>query len=66
MRATALLCPDEARPWTSAVRALVVGAVFAATMSFAPLAAARSRRCADAHIPIARTSRAALQRAVVC
>jgi uncharacterized protein YkwD len=40
--------------------------VLAFAMAFTAVAAARGRGCAGAHTPIARTSRASLQRAVVC
>ncbi len=63
---TAALCPDEARPWAAARRTLVAVGVLAVAMSFTAVAAARGRGCAGARTPIARASRADLQRAVVC
>ena len=63
---TAVLCPDEARPWAAARRTLVAVGVLAVAMSFTAVAAARGRGCAGARTPIARASRADLQRAVVC
>lgn len=100
---TASLCLDEARAWTVARCAVAAIAVLVASVSFIPVAAARSRHgtvarfvaaarvrqpatprtrhtparvrrpavtrrrgCAAARTPIARASRAALQRAVVC
>jgi uncharacterized protein YkwD len=66
-RDTASLCCGVAYPRTLAVRTAAVAAVVIASMSVAvSAAAARSRRCARANAPVATTSRAALQRAVVC
>ncbi len=66
IRDTASLCRGEAYPWTLAARAVLVTAVVIASMSVVSAASARGRGCAQAHTPIAATSRAALQRAVVC
>ena len=63
---TAVLCRAEARPWAAARRVVAAAVVLVASMSFAAVAAARGRGCTDARTPIARTSRATLQRAVVC
>lgn len=63
---TAALCPDTARPWAAARRTVVTVGVLAVALSFSAVAGARSRGCAGARTRIARTSRADLQRAVVC
>jgi uncharacterized protein YkwD len=63
---TAVLCPDPARPWAAARRIVVAVGVLVLGMSFTAVAAARGRGCAGARTQIARTSRAALQRTVVC
>lgn len=63
---TAVLCRDEARPWAAARRIVAAVAVLVASMSFAGVATARGRGCRGARTPIARTSRASLQRTVVC
>jgi uncharacterized protein YkwD len=66
IRDTASLCRGEAYPWTLAVRAVAVAAIVTASMSLVSVASARGRGCAKAHSPIRATSRAVLQRAVVC
>jgi uncharacterized protein YkwD len=63
---TAVLCRAEARPCSAARRIVAAAVVLVASMSFAGVAAARGRGCADARTPIVRSSRATLQRAVVC
>jgi uncharacterized protein YkwD len=63
---TAELCLDEARPWTAARRFATIVAMLVASMSFVSVAAAHSRGCAAAQTTIVHTSRAQLQRAVVC
>jgi uncharacterized protein YkwD len=64
---TALLCPAWARSWIVARRLAAAAAVLIASLSLVPAAAARgSRRCAAGRTPIVRTSRAKLQRVVVC
>ncbi len=63
---TAALCLVEARAWTAARRIATVVAMLVASLSFASVAAAHTRGCAKAHTSIRRTSRAQLQRAVVC
>ena len=63
---TAELCRAETRPWAAARGIAAAAVVLVASMSFAGVAAARGRGCADARTPIARTTRATLQRAVVC
>lgn len=64
---TAALCHAPARP-NNLARRIATAVVVAATASLclAPIAAARGRGCAGARTPIARSSRAALKRAVVC
>ncbi|MGH2895978.1 MAG: CAP domain-containing protein [Solirubrobacteraceae bacterium] len=63
---TAVLCLGEARAWTAARRIATMVAMLVASLSFASVAAARTRGCAAAHRSIARASRDQLQRAVVC
>jgi uncharacterized protein YkwD len=63
---TAELCRAETRPWAAARGIVAAAVVLVASMSFAGVAAARGRGCANARTPIARTTRATLQRAVVC
>jgi uncharacterized protein YkwD len=65
-RDTAPLCRGGAYPWTLAMRAVTAAAVVIASLSLASVAAARGRGCARAHAPIVATSRATLQRTVVC
>jgi uncharacterized protein YkwD len=57
---------DQTRARRVARRGLAVCAVAIASIVIVPAAAASGRGCALAHTPIARASRAALQRAVVC
>ena len=66
IRDTAWLCRGEAYPWTLASRAVTVAAVVLGSLFGVSVAGAHSSGCANAHTPIAATSRAALQRAVVC
>ncbi len=66
IRDTASLCRGEAYPWTVALRAVAVTATVIAAIFVPSVAAARGRGCARAHTPIVASSRAALQRAVVC
>jgi len=64
---TAVLCLVEARAWSAARRVATLAAVLVASMmTFASVAAAHTRGCAAAHTAITHTSRAELQRAVVC
>lgn len=63
---TAALCPVGARRGSLIRSLLAVLAVAVAAALLAPAALAHGRGCAHAHTPIARTSRPALQRAVVC
>ena len=64
---TAVLCLVEARAWSAARRVATLAAVLVASMmTFASVAAAHTRGCAAAHAAITHTSRAELQRAVVC
>jgi uncharacterized protein YkwD len=61
-----VLCLDQARPWAAPRRIVATVGVLALAMSLTAVAAARGRGCSGAHMPIARTSRTVLQRAVVC
>jgi uncharacterized protein YkwD len=63
---TASLCTSEASPSSLPVRAAAVAAVVIASLWVISVAVARGPGCARAHTRIAATSRAALQRAVVC
>jgi uncharacterized protein YkwD len=64
---TAALCLGKARAWSAARRVATLAAMLVASMmSFASVAAAHARGCAAAHTAITHTSRADLQRAVVC
>ena len=63
---TASLCRDEARPWAAARCFATAAAVLVASLSVIPVAVAHGRRCSRAHTPVARASRAELQRVVVC
>jgi uncharacterized protein YkwD len=63
---TAVLCLDKARAWTAARRIATMVAMLVASLSSVSVAAAHTRGCAAAHTSIAHTSRAQLQRVVVC
>lgn len=63
---TARLCRHVVRLRAASRLLLAVFVVAVAGTVLAPMAAARGRRCADAHAPIAAARRAQLQRAVVC
>jgi uncharacterized protein YkwD len=62
----ARLCRTVVRPRAASRLILMMCAIGAAATVFAPMAAASGRRCADAHAPIASTTRPDLQRAVAC
>lgn len=66
LRDTALLCRDKARSWTVSRAATAFAVALLGTLLLAPVAAAHHRGCARAHAPITATSRARLQRTVVC
>lgn len=63
---TAVLCPAGARRGTLIRSLLAALSVALLSACFVPSAFAHRGACANAHTPIARTSRPALQRAVVC
>lgn len=69
---TASLCPDRARLRTAVTAIIIALAALAAVIAFASPAVARGRTrgrgrgCAHSHASVWRTSRPALQRAVVC
>jgi uncharacterized protein YkwD len=63
---TAVLCLGKARAWSAARRVTTLVVTLAASLSFVSLAAAHGRGCASAHTSITHTTRAQLQRTVVC
>jgi uncharacterized protein YkwD len=63
---TAVLCLAKARAWTAARRIATMLAMLVASLSCVSAAGAHTRGCAAAHTPITRSSRAELQRVVVC
>jgi uncharacterized protein YkwD len=63
---TAVLCLGKARAWTAARRIAMMLAMLTGSLFLVAPAGAHARGCADAHTPITHSSRAQLQRVVVC
>ncbi len=63
---TAALCLGKARAWTAARRVMTLVMTLGASVCCVSVAAAHARACPAAHTPITHSSRAELQRAVVC